>query len=104
MSVDPDGGFDSKFGAWLYKVINGTGGDIYGNREDGFHVGTTDNEGDVMIIIGYDFERNGGMNLILKSLESGDGFTFRGFENRLDLRTINKNFVGSYHCPYNPRT
>ncbi len=44
--IDPDGGFDTKHGAWLYKTFNG-GGAIGGNKLDGFTVTRVLNDGDL---------------------------------------------------------
>jgi RHS repeat-associated protein len=58
--IDPDGRFDTKFGAWLYKTFNGTGGEIFKNDHGQFGIDISDGtiEGGVDMIFGSNWERN----------------------------------------------
>ena len=51
-TIDPDGAFGSRLSAWLYKVFNGTGGEIFKNNYGTWGIDVSDGtyEGGVSII------------------------------------------------------
>ncbi|WP_339141959.1 RHS repeat domain-containing protein [Croceitalea sp. MTPC5] len=58
--IDPDGGFDTWIGAFLYRFFNGGGGEIFENESGQFGIDRTGVEGvdGVELVYGFDWERN----------------------------------------------
>ncbi len=58
--IDADGGFDTWIGAFLYRLFNGGGGEIFENDSGQFGIDRTGVEGveGVELIYGFDWERN----------------------------------------------
>jgi len=58
--IDTDGGFFSRFGAWLYKNIFGTGGEIFENEDGQFGIDRTGEEGveGIELVYGFNWEKN----------------------------------------------
>ena len=65
--IDSDGGFKTRFGAWVYKTLHGTGGEIFENDHGTWGIDLSDGsyEGGVNIITGTKWEKDrffGGFN------------------------------------------
>ena len=87
--IDPDGGFDSKFGAWLNKLFNGGNNIGFSERKGEWYVnrGYTDSDGESTIgpYFGkgkmFDFEVYGGATIkITSELKKNWKFRFKNIE------------------------
>ena len=84
--VDPDGGFRTRFGAWVYKTIYGIKGEIFENDVYGkWGIDTSDGtyEGGVSMIYGSKWEEDhffGGFNQMNQSFTVRSGNGARSYE------------------------
>jgi hypothetical protein len=96
--IDPDGGFKTPFGAFLWKSFNG-GGNIEGNWQDGFTVGQWDENSFEMTIVSGKIDESIYGSSVFDMLGQliqdkigvvvwGSGYEFVGFNDRFSGRVI----------------
>jgi len=79
--VDMDGGFRTRFGAWLYKKIFGTGGEIFENDHGTWLIDISEKGGEINLINGSKWEErnlfgNSGRYFLVKDGWKVDEITF----------------------------